>query len=164
MTNMEQTTEAGTPVPGFSAELGTRIAQLYERVGGQMAASRIVGITDEQLGKWKSGKAKMPFWAAAMLCERAGASLDWLARGEAYEAAPARQGTLQEPGPEPFEEDLMRDCIMAVEAVLDELGKKLTPEKRAEMIVLVYQIEIAARAEGRPGITGARIVQMVKAS
>lgn len=77
--NLEHKKELGPGVPGWTPELGSRLSSAIELLGGLKSTSKIVGATDEQIGKWRDGKAKMPFSAAANIAERAGVSLDWLA-------------------------------------------------------------------------------------
>lgn len=78
----EQGNEPEGAVRGWTPELGSRIEAVYVRLGGTVAAASKVGSRYEQLGKWRYGRARMPFWVAAKLCELAGVRLDWLGTGE----------------------------------------------------------------------------------
>jgi len=69
-------------VPGWSPELGTRIASVVAAVGGPGKASALVGVKPEQISKWRDGKARAPFLALAALAKVAGVSLDWIANGD----------------------------------------------------------------------------------
>lgn len=69
-------------IPAWTPELGTRLSALYEALGGQKSAARIAGVTDEQLGKWRHGKARASFPALVRMSAAAGYSLDWLAFGD----------------------------------------------------------------------------------
>jgi phage repressor protein C with HTH and peptisase S24 domain len=90
-------------VPGWSPELGTRIASIIEAVGGPGKASALIDVKPEQISKWRDGKARAPFLALATLAKIAGVSLDWIATGEeanrsqvsklSRKSAPLRQRT-----------------------------------------------------------------------
>ncbi|MBI1262983.1 MAG: hypothetical protein GC184_14795 [Rhizobiales bacterium] len=73
-----QKVQEGT-VPGWTPELGRRLSSAIDSLGGLKSTGKIAGYTDEQVGKWRDGKAKMPFAAAIAIAEQAGRSLDWLA-------------------------------------------------------------------------------------
>lgn len=77
--SMERQNEVGGGVPGWTPELGSRLSSAIELLGGLKSTGKIAGATDEQVGKWRDGRAKMPFYAAISIAERAGISLDWLA-------------------------------------------------------------------------------------
>lgn len=60
----------------------TRWREVLKALGTLQNASRIAGVTDDQIAKWRDGRAKAPLSIAATLCYAAGFSLDWLATGE----------------------------------------------------------------------------------
>lgn len=74
--------ELGSSVPGWAPELGTRLSTLYAALGGLSEASRICGMSDETLAKYRDGGSRPSFLALAQLAEVAGMSLDWLAWGK----------------------------------------------------------------------------------
>lgn len=143
---MEHVENRGETVPGFTAELGTRIAELYRLVGGQAVAAEIVESTSETLGKWKRGRARMPLHAAVTLCNAAGKSLDWLTTGEIREPvsglaegqAPFGDGVV------PLDEELMLACIEMGLEWAEGSGK--SPEEVARRILKGYR---RARAVGK---------------
>lgn len=51
-------------------------------LGGPAQASIIVGVTPEQLSKWRDGRAKASFAGVSALAKAAGKSLDWVLTGE----------------------------------------------------------------------------------
>lgn len=78
----ERDNRPGNDVPSFTAELGSRLSSVIDAIGSQKAAASIAGVSDEQLGRWKSGKARPSFFGMQALAQAAGVSLDWLATGE----------------------------------------------------------------------------------
>lgn len=79
--NSEQNSELDVPVPGYSAELGTRLKWIVDKIGTQKRAGQIAGVKPEMIGKYISGKAKPSFYAILALADEAGVSIDWLASG-----------------------------------------------------------------------------------
>lgn len=58
----------------------------------------------------------------------------------------------------------MQDCIAAVEELLDELGKTLSPERKGRLITLVYDLEQEQRGAGHGGANTAAIIRLVRAA
>lgn len=79
MTIHDTTFSQSNQAPDFQQ----RLADLIKRVGGLRGAARVVGVHFDTVGRWRDGQQKMPFQAAAVLCQAAGVSLDWLAHGDA---------------------------------------------------------------------------------
>lgn len=59
----------------------SRFKELVEAAGKRQGASELTGNSTQQIAKWSSGKARIPFWQAAILAKATGKSLDWLAFG-----------------------------------------------------------------------------------
>ncbi|CUW94958.1 putative transcriptional regulator [Agrobacterium genomosp. 2 str. CFBP 5494] len=80
------TTESGNVVPAgdFYLDEGARerLSEVITRIGSLVRAGEIAGVTDEQVRRWRDGKAKPNFGSIAALTYAAGKSLDWLAKGE----------------------------------------------------------------------------------
>ncbi len=66
------------------------------------------------------------------------------------------------PPAEGFSAKDVRACIIAVEEVLQELGKVLAPEAKADLIVALLELDRAERAQGRAGVSGAEIIRLVR--
>lgn len=54
---------------------------VLERIGTLIKAGEIAGVSDEQVARWRDGKAKPTFSGIAALTYAAGKSLDWLVTG-----------------------------------------------------------------------------------
>ncbi len=74
--------------PGWSPEVGTRLKEMITALGGPTQASTIVGITAEQLSKWRDGRAKASFAGVSALAQAAGKSLDWVLMGNEPRTTP----------------------------------------------------------------------------
>ncbi len=68
-------------VPGWSPEVGTRIAHVIEQIGGLTRASEILEIKAETIANWRDGRSRAPLFSMQMLVDRAGTNLDWLLTG-----------------------------------------------------------------------------------
>lgn len=79
--------------PFVDQRFRSRFSTVIERIGGVKKSAEIAQVTDEQVGKWRDGKNKAPFFALSALCKAAGVSLDWLA-GETDEQSPAQSEAL----------------------------------------------------------------------
>lgn len=69
-------------VPTWPGQVGTRIGQLLDTLGGLEEGHRISGVSTDTLANWRDQKARPAFLPLAALCKAAGRSLDWLATGE----------------------------------------------------------------------------------
>nr|WP_278555335.1 helix-turn-helix transcriptional regulator [Brucella anthropi] len=63
-------------------EARARFSEVIDRIGSLVKAGEIAGVSDEQVARWRDGKAKPNFGGIAALTYAAGKSLDWLAKGE----------------------------------------------------------------------------------
>lgn len=59
-----------------------RLGEVIRIIGGTKRAGEIAGVTDEQVRRWRGGRAKPNFAGIAAMTYAAGKSLDWLATGQ----------------------------------------------------------------------------------
>lgn len=98
---------------------------MIEKLGGMKPASATAGISDDQLAKWRAGRARASFPGLVAMARQAAISLDWLAFGG---DASASQSQIQEPaGPG---EDL---AIVQSYAVQASAGAGLVPYDEGEV-------------------------------
>ncbi|MCZ7499334.1 MULTISPECIES: helix-turn-helix transcriptional regulator [unclassified Agrobacterium] len=75
--------KSGNDVSTFdNAATRERLSVVIDRIGSLVKAGEIAGVSDEQIARWRDGKAKPNFYGIAMLTYAAGKSLDWLITGE----------------------------------------------------------------------------------
>lgn len=94
------------------------------------------------------------------IADGAGVTLDWLllGRGPKY-----HEGGRTRPAPASgFDRELFTECVHAIEEVMEEMGKKVSRERRIELFFALYDLEMAERAHGRPGASGAQIIRLVR--
>lgn len=106
-----------------------RFQRVIDRLGGLRPAADLVGSHVDTVSRWRDGRQKLPFQAAAALCQAAGLSMDWLAFGEAHGAA------LQD---EKLTPDAVRQSAEFVFRAADAfvgLGPPLTSDQIADAIV-----------------------------
>ncbi|MBL4730992.1 MAG: helix-turn-helix transcriptional regulator [Rhizobiaceae bacterium] len=68
-----------------SSDFKSRFLSVIQRLGGLKKCSAIIGVTDEQIGKWRDGKSKPQFFGVGRLATEAGVDLNWLLTGEGPE-------------------------------------------------------------------------------
>lgn len=106
-----------------------RFQRVIDRLGGLRQAADLVGSHADTVGRWRDGRQKLPFHAAAALCQAAGLSMDWLAFGE--DDGAALQGERLTP-------DAVRESAEFVFRAADAfvgLGPPLTSDQIADAIV-----------------------------
>lgn len=65
-----------------------RLGEVIRIIGGTKRAGEIAGVSDEQVRRWRGGKAKPNFAGIAAMTYAAGKSLDWLATGHQHPKEP----------------------------------------------------------------------------
>lgn len=81
MSKQEHSDKAGTAVPGFRAEVGTRLRELENRFKNRAAAAEAAGVAKSTLQNWIEGKSDPSFEGLVKLANAAGVSVEWLATG-----------------------------------------------------------------------------------
>lgn len=78
------------PTSDFLADVASqqRLEEVIRIIGGTKRAGEIAGVTDEQVRRWRGGKAKPNFAGIAAMTYAAGKSLDWLATGQQHPREP----------------------------------------------------------------------------
>lgn len=69
-------------VPNPTDGIGTRIAEVADRIGSRKAAAKAAGVSVSTLNRWTTGESVPVFAGVARLCMSAGVSLDWVAYGQ----------------------------------------------------------------------------------
>lgn len=148
---------------GKKDEYLERLSFIIKKVGGNNDSARIMGKSVKSVERYKKG-AEMPFEAALQLVRVAGVTVEWLATGEG-----------SPDGGETIEEDYLsseyvskymvnlEDVKDAVEALFDHLKKnkrKLTPEKAAQIIVLMLQMDADEQRENADDTNLIRLIDL----
>lgn len=79
--------------PGYDKEVGNRLREAVQLIGSNRKVGHLVGATDTQVGRWLSGKSKIPLYAAALIAKAANVSLDWLVTGKVIAPTPKQEAT-----------------------------------------------------------------------
>lgn len=128
----EVTKKLGERVPTYTPEVGSRIADAIDAVGGLRAAAKFAGVSEDSLASWRDGKTRPSFFGLLGLATAADVSLDWLATGREAER-PAADAVLTDKDGEPVtfiemksrpaepaDEDLMGLLVDGIAAVYKE--------------------------------------------
>lgn len=83
MTDTSLKTGNGLPSTdfGWSEDFGGRLKAVIDAVGTLARAGEVAGVSDEQIARWRDGKARPSFFGMANLAKAAGVTLDWLLNG-----------------------------------------------------------------------------------
>jgi hypothetical protein len=141
---------------GEDLSLGERVMVVADLYENRKSAAQSAGISIDQLFGYIRGENEPRLTRMAALVGPVGVNLEWLATGR----GPMRK-EVSPPGA--LDLDLIKAALVAVEEVLAELGRSPPPQRKAELLLAVYQADISARAEGRPGIGGAELIRLVRA-
>ena len=76
-------TDDANSVPNPENGIGTRIAEVAEKLGSRKKAAEAAGVSVSTLNRWITGESVPVFAGVARLCLAAGVSLDWVATGSA---------------------------------------------------------------------------------
>jgi transcriptional regulator with XRE-family HTH domain len=138
-----------------------RTAMKAAGVTGEMLSEQI-DLSLSGIRKWTSGQTDPGFSHMAKAAEVLDLSLDWLATGEgpmwrrerrAPEVAVTRsQG---------WDADLMRDCIVMVNEVAEELDRQLDALVEADLALELYGLELERKQQGQR-LRTAEVVRLLK--
>lgn len=88
--------ESGNSLPstdfGWTPEIGARLKSVVDSYGSLVRAGEVAGVSDEQVARWRDGKAKPGFFNMANLAAGAGVTLDWLLNGPNAAPTVSREG------------------------------------------------------------------------
>lgn len=74
--------DGGPTVPGFTLELGQRLAKAIDAAGGVLVASRKLGLAEEVLAGWCDGTRPITLHELCALADASGLNQVWLAFGD----------------------------------------------------------------------------------
>lgn len=124
--------------------LGMTQKQAADRVGGSTSTWQ----------QYESGRSVPGGLVLAALAEL-GIDGTWLLTGEG-EMLPMNRPTAG------VDLGLLETAIDVVEQLLMEFDRKADPAKKAKLVSLVYERELAIRAEGRKGASTAEVIRLFK--
>ncbi|MEX0758758.1 MAG: helix-turn-helix transcriptional regulator [Tistlia sp.] len=165
--NSEVARGAVPSLPSYRTELGKRLREVEKRFKNREEAAIAAGVAKSSLQRWVEGRSDPSFEGLAKLAKASGTSISWLAYGEgsmAAEPASIKAGTSEATAGRAMDLDLMRNCIIAVEELIEELAREVEPTEKADIILRVYEGEQDARATGGAGLSGAEIVRLFRAA
>jgi len=137
----EQGRENGNSVPFQLEGIGTRISEVSRGIGTRKKAANIAGVSTDTLQRYISEDVKPSFEPLARLCIEVGASLEWLATGKGtMQPNMVAEGEVAyQSGKMIVNTELLQEVLETVETVLQERGCELRPDKKSELISIIYE-------------------------
>jgi len=127
-------------VPGWTPEFGTRLRAICDQIGGLSKASKIAGVTAEQIAKWRDGVARPPLFPVASLAVAAGVSLDWIVTGGRQ--GDGRSERVPVESRSTIRADILGETLGIIEEWLAVNNRTLEPNKKSEIVSKLYQLII----------------------
>jgi transcriptional regulator with XRE-family HTH domain len=138
-----------------------RTAMKAARVTGEMLSEQI-DFSLSGIRKWTSGQTDPGFSHMARAADALDLSLDWLATGEGpmwrRERQASEAATLRSQG---WDADLMRECIVMVNEVAEELDRQLDGLVEAKLVFELYDLELERKQQGQR-VRTAEVVRLFK--
>jgi transcriptional regulator with XRE-family HTH domain len=127
-------------------ELGQRIRQVRESAGhDQETFGRAVGATRNTVYRWEKGLASPPANILFKMYQEYGTDLHWLVTGEDCMKSVGDEALSTQP--QHPDSDKLRKVIVQVEAGISRSGAMLDPDKKARLIIILYDYSIGT---GKP--------------
>ncbi len=124
--------------PGFSPELGDRIAVAIEKAGGVIAVGRALEVSKDTPARWRDGESKISLHHAARLAEVADVDPAWLAFGVPGSAGAdpdiARPDTARPDTAALDDFSLVEQAAETVIEIAASLGQDMDPPRLARTI------------------------------
>ncbi|TXH34806.1 MAG: XRE family transcriptional regulator [Rhodospirillaceae bacterium] len=127
------------------------------KVGNAARLARETGISRRAIGDYLAGEVEPSRPRLVAIANAAGVCVEWLATGKGPRVPSETQ--IQHAD---FDRELFTDCWLAVEELLDGLGKELTGRDLIELVFAVYELQLLERAEGRQGLNMANVIRLVR--
>jgi phage repressor protein C with HTH and peptisase S24 domain len=96
----------------FASQVGRRISEAAEAVGGKRALANLVGVHETQIHRYAKGENLVPLDVLTRIAERCGVRLEWLATGK----GPREPGGETPPAPSALEDEFDYVPFLDVEA------------------------------------------------
>lgn len=129
--------------------IGSRIEAIADELGGKRALSKKTGIHETQIYRYINGTSAPDLQRLAMIAVAGDESLDWLVLGRSskkYREANHTDANSAE-SHDAINGDLLQTIVAAVEEALIDAGRTLSPEKKSELISLLYSMYAGSRSQ-----------------
>jgi transcriptional regulator with XRE-family HTH domain len=132
-----------------------RLKIIMGSVSGREFAAKL-GKSSTTVNQYLKGRTP-PADFIVLVCERYQIEHKWLLTGE----GPMKRGEEPKAAPGVIDEELLKEAIQAVEEYLEEIKGTLTPEKKAELVMLLCQWHLKEAPESRK-INRATVISLVR--
>lgn len=138
-------------------ELRQRLRECVARAGSGVALAEAAGIPRRSLENYLNGTSEPKLSVLAAIARAAGMSLAWLATGTTDSGAPTSP---RDDGP--LRPEALESAIRIVERWLDAHRRVMQPEKKAAVVLAIYEIILQDLEEGRPPLDDKRVAAIIR--
>lgn len=139
-------------VSGWPPQVEERFKLVISRLGGLKKCGDLVGVTAEQVGRWRDGKSKAPFGAVAKLVTAAGLTLDWLVTGADQVELPRASDDVH------VDDELMGRVTDAIARLYKDERVTLSPVDLGRLSARKYSEIASATADGQERLAMIKLV------
>lgn len=147
-----------------------RLKIIVDQVGNASRLGKLAGISYKSISGYLAGSNDPSRERLVAIAKAANVNLLWLATGE----GPMRSGDTPDPAQpqekaesaeersqSPVDMELLTDIIRALENALAQTGRTLAPNKKAEVIAILYELEQRKGSQEDSTQTVERILRLV---
>jgi transcriptional regulator with XRE-family HTH domain len=156
--NSSDSNAPGVPIRSKESEQGFK-ERLREAIADRplVAFARQCGFSDSLLGAYLRGEKSPGMERAAVIAEAGGVTLDWLATGREPKTRAELRAAVAAPA-DALDQARLQLAIATVEEGLAAVRRVMTPDKKAELVLAVYDLY------EEPANTRDRVLKLVKSA
>lgn len=121
-------------LPILTAGIGSRILEISSGFGDKKRLSEMTGISEAQFYRYIKGTSSPTIEPLARLADAAHVTLEWLATGRGPKLK-ADVGLYEK-----YDVGALAEAIETTEMALEAMKRRATPQKKAELVLLVYGV------------------------
>nr|DAN90194.1 MAG TPA: helix-turn-helix domain protein [Caudoviricetes sp.] len=140
----------------MKSEIAKRIDEVIKKAGGQKAISEKTGIPLKSISNYCLGISPPKLEPLIQIAEATGVSLDWLATGEGEADKTASHVTFA------LDMEALEAAIALTEEAAENVGAKLTPEKKAYIAAIIYEDIADTPEDQESNVDMTNVVRLVK--
>ena len=140
----------------YDEKIADRIRECAKKVGSGNELTRLTGIKRRTLEDYMTGTSEPKASALYAIAKAAKVSLDWLIAGEGEADKTASHVTFA------LDMEALEAAIALTEEAAENVGAKLTPEKKAYIAAIIYEDIADTPEDQESNVDMTNVVRLVK--